>query len=189
MTTPFWSGASWNWSLSSSVSGDEPGAEARDHRGAVLRRIGVPRFGPAFACCTSSGSSPTDGLDRDFLAVAPEHDRHVLADLRIRHDARQGAHLLHVLAVELQDDVAVADLRLLRRARRRSRRRPSRRSPPSAQGFRRFPASPAGCCTPSQPRRGWPYSRNCVDDRSSPCWTGSRSRCRSSRPTASRSPC
>ena len=51
-----------------------------------------------------------------FLALA--HDDHVdvLADRRVGDDARQVAHLLDVLAVELDDDIAGFDAGRLRRA-------------------------------------------------------------------------
>ena len=98
-------------------------------------------------------------------------------------DARQGVHLLHVLAVELQDDVAVADLRLVGRAAvgHAGHHRAGRR--PSAPGSRRCPASPAGSARPAS-RGADGRIRAAARPPSWPCWTGSRSRCRSSRRTA-----
>ena len=51
-----------------------------------------------------------------FLALADDDDLDVLADRRVGDDARQVAHLLDVLAVELDDDVAGLDAGGLRRA-------------------------------------------------------------------------
>src|SRR5262245_43950867 len=44
-----------------------------------------------------------------FLALADDHHRHVLAHRRVGDDARQVLHLLDVLAVELDDDIAGLD--------------------------------------------------------------------------------
>src|SRR5260221_3594642 len=50
-----------------------------------------------------------------FLAFANDGDIDILADRRIGDDTRQVLHLLDVLAVELDDDVAGFDSRGLRR--------------------------------------------------------------------------
>src|SRR5262249_9001156 len=50
-----------------------------------------------------------------FLALADNHDLDVLADRRVAYDPRQVAHLLDVLAVQLDDDVPGFDPGGLRR--------------------------------------------------------------------------
>src|SRR6202012_5003354 len=44
-----------------------------------------------------------------FLTFANDDDRNVLANRRVRHDARQILHFLDVLAVELDDHIAGFD--------------------------------------------------------------------------------
>src|SRR5581483_4148654 len=51
-----------------------------------------------------------------FLALADDHDVDLLADRLIGNDARQIAHLLDVMAVELDDDIARLDAARLGRA-------------------------------------------------------------------------
>ena len=53
---------------------------------------------------------------RHFLTLAPDHDIDLLADLGIRHIAREFTHLVDLLTVELHDDVTCRQARTHGRA-------------------------------------------------------------------------
>ena len=85
----------------------------------------------------------------DTKMVRPDR----LVDRRLGDDARQMPHVLHVLAVEIQDDVAVLDPRLLGRAACRDTAATIAPCALSMPSLSAISASPSGCdAEPAAPR-------------------------------------
>ena len=96
----------------------------------------------------------------DGLLDALAHDDHVdrLADRAFGDDARQVAHFVDVLAVELDDDVARLDRAVVDRAALDDAGDQRTLGRCSCRGFRRSRRSPAGCArraSRAASRRTW----------------------------------
>ena len=114
ITTPFWSALSWYLSFRSGVIGASFMPSPAISVGFGAASAGLPASRQA--SCLSSGFSASVAFNVTSLPSRHSTTGTWLPDLGLGDDARQGVHVLHVLAVELQDDVAVVDLRLVGRA-------------------------------------------------------------------------